>query len=171
MQSDQKFLKNRPIFHKVTKIVSKPKIAKIKQSSNWKSKISTSNHLWNLKYLQHTMFWHAYLGEIAIDLLKHQNDIKCPHYFGLLHRFKKSQWTSKSSPIGKKLPNLLTLIIRSLPQKVPKISKSSQSSLQAKKRTQYLHQSLVWNSKPSTLNPFWRNLKILKTNHVLIPPT
>ncbi len=111
------FGKNRQIFQKVAQKVSKPKNAKIKQSSNWKSKISTSNHFWNLKYLQQTMFWHAYLGENVIDLLKPkitQNVAITLGYF-IFSKNYNEEWTSKSSPIGEKSPNLVTLLNGSFP--------------------------------------------------------
>ncbi len=52
----------------------------------------------------------AYLGENVINILAlAKSSQKCHFFFGLLHIFKKSQCTSKSSPTGGKSPNLVTL--------------------------------------------------------------
>jgi hypothetical protein len=57
----------------------------------------------------------AYLGENVNKFSKQKVAknvaISLGYFFGLFHLFKKSELSSKSSPIGKELPNLVTLAI------------------------------------------------------------
>ncbi len=113
--------KKLPNFQIIAQKVTKSKRPKyLQQSSIWKPKTSTSNHLKILKYLQQTMFWNCLFRWKCNKFAEIKSSPKNCHYFGLLHLFKKSQWASKSNPTGKKLPNLVTLIKMNYfpPQKV-----------------------------------------------------
>jgi hypothetical protein len=63
------------------------------------------------KYLQKNLLETAYFGECLKNLSLQKSSPKCCNFFGLLNLFKRSQMTSKSCPIGKKFPNLVTLQI------------------------------------------------------------
>ncbi len=56
------------------------------------------------------MFETAYLGKNVINLLEQKVAHKDAIILGYFILSKKSYWPSQSSPIGKKLPNLVTLL-------------------------------------------------------------
>jgi len=58
------------------------------------------------------MFWNDLVQWKCNNFFKTKSSLKCCHFFGLLHLFKKSLWASKSSPYGEELSNLVTLLRR-----------------------------------------------------------
>ncbi len=57
------------------------------------------------------MFWNCLFRWKCIKFATAKSSPKCYHFLGLLHLFKKSR-ASKSSPIGEKSPNLVTLLTK-----------------------------------------------------------
>ncbi len=103
---------NFPNIQKVSQKVSKANKTKI---STTKLNLKTQNIYIKLLLKPKNIcikpcFETAYLGENVINLLHQKLAQNIAISFGLIHLFKKSQWASKSSPIGKKLPNLVTLL-------------------------------------------------------------
>ncbi len=111
-QGDQKVRKKSPNFSK-----SRPKSLQVNKGQNIynKAQFESPKHLHQttfetLKFLQQTMFLNFLFGWKCNKFALTKSSQKCHHYFGLLHRFKKSYRASKSSPIGKKSPDLVTLL-------------------------------------------------------------